>query len=158
MSLVVQSVNSTSLTLSWEPPSLAHQNRATLNYTLTCIPPAESGLPPLVSEFTTSGVHTLNGLTPATSYACSLFATNLYGNGPAANVSARTEDGGMFILLCDFVMFLSKFNIRPAYIVTFKFFYQMGYMILARILLGFLCISNISMAVLSNPITCMLQC
>ena len=92
----VLSVNSMSLTLSWEPPSLAHQNGATFNYTLTCIPPAKSGLPPLVSVFTTSGAHTLNGLTPATSYACSVFATNVYGNSPPANVSAMTEDGGTY--------------------------------------------------------------
>ena len=49
----------------------------------------------MVSVFTTAGVYTLNGLTPATSYACSVFATNLYGNSLPANVSARTEDGGM---------------------------------------------------------------
>ena len=79
-----------SLTLSWEPPSLAHQNGATLNYTLTCIPPAESGLPPMTFAFTTAGAHTLNGLTPATLYACSVFATNPYGNSPPANISAMT--------------------------------------------------------------------
>ena len=66
-----------SLTLSWEPPSLPHQNGAILNYTLTCIPPAESSLPPVVSVFMTSGAHILNGLTHATLYACSVFATNL---------------------------------------------------------------------------------
>ena len=95
LSLAVQSVNSTSLTLSWEPPSLAHQTGAILNYTLTCIPPAESGLPPLISMFTTAGAHTLNGLTPATLYSCAVFATNIYGNGLPATVSAMTEDGGM---------------------------------------------------------------
>ena len=94
LSLAVQSVNSTSQTLSWEPPSLAHQDGATFNYTLTCIPPAEYSLPPVISVFTTSGAHTLNGLTPATLYSCSLFATNLYGNGQPANISAMTEDGG----------------------------------------------------------------
>ena len=97
LSLTVQSVNSTSLTLSWKPPSLAHQTGATLNYTLTCIPPAESSLPPMISVFTTAGAHTLNGLAPATLYDCSVFATNLFGNGPPANISAMTEDGGMSI-------------------------------------------------------------
>ena len=95
LSLAVQSVNSTSLLLSWEPPSLAHQNGATLNYTLICIPPAESSLPPVISVFTTAGARTLSGLAPATLYSCSLCATNLYGNGPPANISAMTEDGGM---------------------------------------------------------------
>ena len=84
-----------SLTLSWEPPSLVHQNGAILNYTLTCIPPAQSGLPPMTSVFTTAGAHTLSGLAPATLYSCSVFATNLYGNGPLATVFAITEDGGM---------------------------------------------------------------
>ena len=97
LSLAVQSVNSTSLTLSWEPPSLAHQTGAILNYTLTCIPPSESGLPPVTSVFTTSGAHTLNDLTPATLYSCSVFATNIYANSPPANISAVTEDGGMSI-------------------------------------------------------------
>lgn len=88
-----------SLTLSWEQPSLAHQNGAILNYTLTCTPPAESGIPPMTSVFTTPGAHTLNGLTPATTYSCSVFATNIYGSGPPATVSAMTEDGGMCINL-----------------------------------------------------------
>ena len=59
-------MNSTSLTLSLEPPSLAHQTGATLNYTLTCTPPAESGLSHMTSVFMTAGTHTLIGLTPAT--------------------------------------------------------------------------------------------
>ena len=84
-----------SLTLSWEPPSLVHQNGAILHYTLICMPPAESGLHPLITVFTTAGIHTLNSLTPATVYACSVFATNLYGNSPTANVFTMTEDGGM---------------------------------------------------------------
>ena len=93
LNLVIRSATSTSLTLSWESPSPVHQNGAIFNYTVTCVP--GSGLPPLVSVFTTAGTHTLNGLTPATSYACSVLATNLYGNSPPANVSALTEDGGM---------------------------------------------------------------
>ena len=48
-----------------------------------------------MSVFMTAGTHTLNGLTPATLYGCVVFATNLYGNSPPANISAMTEDGGM---------------------------------------------------------------
>ena len=62
-------------------------------------PPAESGIPPMTSMFKTSGAHTLNGLTPATTYSCSVFATNIYGSAPPATVSAITEDGGMCIKL-----------------------------------------------------------
>ena len=97
LNLAVQSVNSISLTLLWEPPSLAHQNGAILNYTLTCIPPAESGIPPMTSVFTTAGARTRSGLAPAALYSCSVFATNIYGNGPPATVSVMTEDGGMCI-------------------------------------------------------------
>ena len=78
LNLAVQSVNSTSLTLSWEPPSLPHQTGTTLNYTLTCIPPAESSLPPVISVFTTSGAHTLNDLTPETLYSCSVLYIYIY--------------------------------------------------------------------------------
>ena len=49
----------------------------------------------MTSVFTTSGAHTLNGLTPAPTYSCSVFATNM--SGPPATVSAMTEDGGMCI-------------------------------------------------------------
>ena len=98
LNLAVQSINSTSLTLSWEPPSLTHQTAAPLNYTLTCTPPAESGLSPLVSVFMTAGTHTLNGLTPATLYSCAVSATNFYGDSPPANISAMTEGGGMCIV------------------------------------------------------------
>jgi len=45
--------------------------------------------------FTTANIHTLNGLAPATLYSCSVFATNLYGSGPPANIFAMTADGGM---------------------------------------------------------------
>ena len=95
LNLAVHSINSTSLTLSWESPSLTHQNAAPLNYTVTCMPPATSGLSPLVSVFMTAGTHTLNGLTPATLYGCVVLATNLYGNSPPVNISATTKDGGM---------------------------------------------------------------
>ena len=44
----------------------------------------------------TANIHTLNGLAPATPYSCSVFATNLYGSGPPANISAMTADGGMY--------------------------------------------------------------
>ena len=103
LNLAIRSVNSTSLTLSWKPPSLTHQNREHFNYTLTCIPPADSGLQPLISVFTTAGAHTLNGLMPATLYACSVFATNLYGHSPPAIVSAMTDGRSMCIAynLCD---------------------------------------------------------
>lgn len=90
-------MNSTSLTLSLEPPSLAHQTGATLNYTLTCTPPAESGLSRMTSVFMTAGTHTLIGLTPATLHGCSVLATNHFGSSPPANISAVTEDGGMCI-------------------------------------------------------------
>ena len=103
LSLAVQPVNSTSLTLSWEPPSLAHQTGATLNYTLTCIPPADSGLQPLISVFTTAGAHTLNGLMAATLYDCSVFAANFYGHSQPANVSAMT-DGRSVLHACDKVI------------------------------------------------------
>ena len=86
-----------SLTLSWEPPSLAHQTGVTLNYTLTCTPPAESGLSRMTSVFMTAGTHTLIGLTPATLHGCSVLATNHFGSSPPANISAVTEDGGMCI-------------------------------------------------------------
>ena len=95
LNLVAQSFNSTSLMLSWEPPSPVQHSGAIFNYTLTCI--SELGLPPLVAVYMTAGTYTLNGLTPATVYACSVFATNLYGDSPPANVSAMTEDGGMCI-------------------------------------------------------------
>ena len=111
LNVSVQSVNSTSLTLLWEPPSLAHQTGATLNYTLTCIPPAESGLPSVISVFTTAGAHTLNGLTPAALYACSVFATNLFGSSPPATVSAMTEDGGM-IVYCYCVILLRMLMVQ----------------------------------------------
>ena len=98
LNLAVQSANSTSLTLSWEPPSLANQTGATLNYTLTCIPPADSDLQPLISVFTTAGAHTLNGLMAATLYDCSVFAANLYGHSQPANVSAMTDGRSLVCL------------------------------------------------------------
>ena len=45
-------------------------------------------------QYTAAGTFTLGGFTPATSYNCSISASNSQGRGPAAYVVVTTLDDG----------------------------------------------------------------
>ena len=75
---------------SWQPPEPHLQNGEIVIYTIACVPSPLSPLPPV----TEAGSITFGGFSPATSYNCSIEATNSAGTGPPAFVNIKVEDEG----------------------------------------------------------------
>ena len=71
---------------SWSAPLITQRNGVITNYTLSCSP-SPSSLP----QSPSSGPLTVTGLSPDTSYSCSLVASNSEGSGPPANISFTTQ-------------------------------------------------------------------
>ena len=71
---------------SWSPPLVIQHNNAVISYNLSCSP-SPSSLAQFSSHIETL---TVTGFSPATSYTCSVVASNRYGSGPAANTSFNT--------------------------------------------------------------------
>ena len=81
------------ITFSWFPPALTLRNGVITGYSLSCVP--ETGVGNTISmQYTAAGTFTLGGFTPATSYNCSISASNSQGSGPAAHVDVTTLDDG----------------------------------------------------------------
>ena len=88
------------MTFSWSPPSPTLRNGVITGYSLSCVPEAGGGNSIMI-QYTTVGTFTLGGLTPATSYNCSISASNSLGSGPTAHVVVTTlNDGERHKLLC----------------------------------------------------------
>ena len=84
------------MTFSWSPPSTL-RNGVITGYFLSCVPEV-GGRNSASMQFTTAGTFTLVGFTPATSYNCSIFASNIWGNGPAAYSMVSTLDDCKYLL------------------------------------------------------------
>ena len=81
------------MTFSWSPPAPTLRNGVITGYTLSCVP--EAGRRNTISkQYTTAGTFTLGGFTPATSYNCSISASNSLGSGPAVYMVVTTLDDG----------------------------------------------------------------
>ena len=76
------------ITFTWEVPEPRLQNGVILSYAITCQPSPSSPLGP-VSE---AGSVTLNGFAPATTYNCSVSASNSVGSGPLTYDAVTTGD------------------------------------------------------------------
>ena len=81
------------MTFSWSPPTLTLRNGVITGYSLSCVPVAGGGNT-ITMQYTAAGTFTLGGLIPATSYNCSIFASNILGSGPVAYVAVSTLDDG----------------------------------------------------------------
>ena len=62
-------------------------------YSLSCVPVVGGGNS-ISMQYTAAGTFTLGGFTPATSYNCSVSASNSQGSGPAAHNVVTTLDDG----------------------------------------------------------------
>ena len=79
------------MTFSWTPPAPTLRNGLITSYSLSCVPEAGGGN--IISmQYTAAGTFTLGGFTPATSYNCSISASNSLGSGPAVYVVVATLD------------------------------------------------------------------
>ena len=74
---------------SWSPPPVIQRNGIIMHYTLSCSP-SPSSLPQ--SPTSQSGLLTVAGFSPNTTYSCSLLASNSKGSGPTTNVTFTTQD------------------------------------------------------------------
>ena len=78
------------MTFSWFPPASNLQHGMITGYFLSCVP--ANGGSSISVQYTVSGTFTLGGFTPATSYNCSIFASNSQGSGPATYTIVATQD------------------------------------------------------------------
>ena len=81
------------MTFSWSPPAPTECNGVITSYFLSCVPEAGGGNS-ISMQYTAADTFTLRGFTPATSYNCSIAASNILGSGPAAYVVVTTLDDG----------------------------------------------------------------
>ena len=77
------------MTFSWSPAPTQH-NGVITGYFLSCVP--ASGGNTISMRYTAAGTFTLGGFTPATSYNCSISASNSQGNGPVTYMLVTTPD------------------------------------------------------------------
>ena len=78
---------------SWSPPPVTQQNGLITSYTLSCSP-SPSSLPHSPSQ---SGLLTVAGFSPDTSYSCSVVANNGLGSGPPAHTNFTTLQDCEFV-------------------------------------------------------------
>ena len=69
-----------SITFSWSSPAPTLGNAVITGYSLSCVSEGNS----ISMQYTAAGTFTLGGFTPATSYNCSVSASNSQGSGPTA--------------------------------------------------------------------------
>ena len=74
------------MTFSWSPPTPTERNGVITGYSLSCVPEAGGGttITTITMQYTATGTFTLGGFTPATSYNCSISASNSQGSGPVS--------------------------------------------------------------------------
>ena len=82
----IQVSGPTTLTFSWDEHT---DGNDIIGYTIQCSPS-------LAGLFTDSLVETVDGFTPATTYTCSIFATNINGDGEATSQTVTTADGSKY--------------------------------------------------------------
>ena len=87
------SVTSRTLNLSWSPPLPSQQNGVIISYVLTC----SSGGSIINSTRTSSTSLTITGLEPFTNYTCSVNASTVVGDGPAAVRIVETSEDSEFM-------------------------------------------------------------
>ena len=88
LSFTAEQVGAGEISFSWQPPEPHLQNGVIIYYTITCTPSPLSPLPAVII----AGSITFSGFSPATSYNCSVTATNGAGSGPPAFVNIITEE------------------------------------------------------------------
>ena len=81
------------MTFSWSPPVPTLRNGVITGYFLSCVP-EDGGENTITMQYTAAGTFTLGGFTPATSYNCSIAASNILGSGAAVYVVVTTLDDG----------------------------------------------------------------
>ena len=84
------------MTFFWSPPARTLRNGVITGYSLSCVPETGGGNT-IFMQYTAAGTFTLGGFTPATSYNCSVSASNSQGSGPPmCRVVVTMDDGEIY--------------------------------------------------------------
>ena len=97
------------MTFSWSPPVPTLRNGVITRYSLSCVPETGGGNT-ISMQYTAAGTFTVGGFTPATSYNCSISASNILGSGTVAYVVVSTLDDGE----CTFCVIIINFLVLLA--------------------------------------------
>ena len=92
------------MTFSWSLPAPTERNGVITGYFLSCIPEAGEGNS-ITMQYTAAGTFTLEGFTPATSYNCSIAASNSQGSGPSIHLINTTLEARKSCCLHRYVIF-----------------------------------------------------
>ena len=84
------------ITFSWSSAVPTLRDGVITGYFLSCVPEASTGNS-ISMQYTAAGNFTLGGFTPATSYNCSIFASNIWGSGPAVYSMVATLDDSKYL-------------------------------------------------------------
>ena len=90
------SIESRSITFSWDLPIITERNGNITSYNLTCVSTitGREAFLTRVYPVSESNAYTLTGFKPATHYTCRVFAINSAGRGPEVAISRTAfEDG-----------------------------------------------------------------
>ena len=80
-------VEDTSMAFTWSPPDPMLQNGEIVSYTLTCTAGSET-----TSAITTQLQFTLDTFIPGETFQCTVYATNVFGDGsPTEELAVTTE-------------------------------------------------------------------
>jgi len=91
----IVSAGARNVTFSWSPPAPTLRNGIITSYSLFCVPEGD-GESTVSMQYTETGTFTLEGFAPATTYNCSISASNSEGSGPVANVVVATMENGKY--------------------------------------------------------------
>jgi len=92
---VTSSAGARNVTFSWSPPAPILRNGIITSYSLSCVPEGV-GESTVSMGYTQSGTFTLEGFAPATTYNCSISASNSEGSGPVAYIMVATMDDSKY--------------------------------------------------------------
>ena len=111
ISFTVTQHTARSMTFSWSPPAPILRNGVITGYSLSCVPEADGGNT-IFMQYTAAGTFTLGGFTPATSYNCSISASNNQGSGPVSTMisttlEARKQTMAIIHILCLVTLYYS---------------------------------------------------
>ena len=103
------------MTFSWSSPAPTLRNGVITGYSLSCVP--EVGGRNSISMQYTTGALTLRGFIPATSYNCSISASNIWGNGPMAYRMVSTLNDCKHALFLEQILFAVVHSVENIYCI-----------------------------------------
>ena len=112
------SATARTINLSWSPPLPKQQNGIITSYGLSCSAGGSSATHTAIVSTTS---HTFSGLEPFTSYTCSVHASTVVGDGPAAIKTVVTDEDSKLLFTIQF----NWYHYSELLIISYKFLKQL---------------------------------